>query len=60
LAKTPISQPPVKAPLIPKATDPRSELFYLLGKLAGTDEGPRIVELVIDLTAPLTAEGKAE
>jgi hypothetical protein len=50
LAKQTVSQTSTKAPLIPKATDPRAELFYLLGKIAGTEEGPRITELVIDLT----------
>jgi hypothetical protein len=50
LAKQAISQASTKAPLIPKPTDPRAELFYLLGKIAGTEEGTRITELVIDLT----------
>jgi hypothetical protein len=60
LAKTPISQAPTKAPLIPKATDPRAELFYLLGKISDREEGPRITELVIDLTAPPATEGRTE
>jgi hypothetical protein len=35
--------------MIPKPTDPRAELFYLLGKIAGsTEEGPRITEIVIE------------
>jgi len=48
------SQPKVTAALIPKATDPRAELFYLLGiiKGSGVEAASRIVELVIDLTAP--------
>jgi hypothetical protein len=58
LAKQAIPQASIKAPLIPKATDPRAELFYLLGKIAGTEEGSRITELVIDLTQP--AEGGSE
>lgn len=48
-------------PLIPKATDPRAELFYLLGRIEGQNvEGSkRIAELVIDLTAaPTTTEGE--
>jgi hypothetical protein len=59
LAKQTVSQASTKAPLIPKSTDPRAELFYLLGKIAGTEEGPRITELVIDLTLP-PAEASAE
>jgi hypothetical protein len=58
LAKATIPQAQSKAPLIPKSTDPRAELFYLLGRIAGTEEGPRITELVIDLTTP--AEASAE
>lgn len=39
-------------PLIPKATDPRAELFYLLGRIAGqgVEGAERIVSLVIELT----------
>jgi hypothetical protein len=48
LAKQTVSQASTKAPLIPKSTDPRAELFYLLGKVAGTEEGPRICEIVIE------------
>lgn len=46
-------------PLIPKPTDPRAELFYLLGVLKGQNvEGfSRIAELVIDLTAMPVEEG---
>ena len=51
MAKATIPQAQSKAPLIPKSTDPRAELFYLLGRINGTEEGPRITELVIDLTA---------
>jgi len=48
------SQPKVAAALIPKPTDPRAELFYLLGVIrgSGVDSASRIAELVIDLTAP--------
>jgi hypothetical protein len=48
LAKLTVSQASTKAPLIPRATDPRAELFYLLGKIAGTEEGPRITEIIIE------------
>ena len=58
MAKLHVSQSSAKAPLIPKPTDPRAELFYLLGKIAGTEEGTRITELVIDLTKQ--AEASAE
>lgn len=38
---------------IPKSTDPRAELFFLLGTLQGRVESAnRITELVIDLTLP--------
>jgi len=42
------------APLIPKTTDPRAELFFYLGHLRGlgVESASRITELVIDLTAP--------
>lgn len=41
------------AALLPKGTDPRSELFFLLGHLKGSgfESASRITELVIDLTA---------
>jgi len=56
------SQPKVTAALIPKATDPRAELFYLLGiiKGSGVEAASRIVELVIDLTAPPAAPERTE
>jgi hypothetical protein len=40
-------------PLIPKATDPRAELFFLLGRIEGqgVEGAARIVSLVIDLTS---------
>jgi len=56
------SQPKVTVALIPKATDPRAELFYLLGIIrgSGVEAASRIAELVIDLTAspsePTTTE----
>ena len=48
------SSPKTAAALIPKPTDPRAELFYLLGELKGNNihSASRIAELVIDLTAP--------
>jgi hypothetical protein len=47
------SQPKPSAALLPKGTDPRSELFFLLGHLKGSgfESASRITELVIDLTA---------
>jgi hypothetical protein len=47
----------VAAALIPKPTDPRAELFYLLGRIEGqqVQGAARIAELVIDLTAPPAA-----
>jgi len=59
LAKT--TAPPAQTRLpqttsfIPKSTDPRAELFFLLGTLQGRVESAnRITELVIDLTLPPT------
>jgi hypothetical protein len=67
LAKPTITSSPSKTssnvPLIPKATDPRAELFYLLGRIEGqgVEGSKRIAELVIDLTmnhaAPTTTDG---
>jgi hypothetical protein len=41
-------------PLIPVLTDPRSELYFLLGRLqgAGVESADRITVLVTELTAP--------
>jgi len=49
-------------PLIPKSTDPRAELFWLLGRIEGqgVEGAKRIAELVIDLTAPSTSETTIE
>jgi hypothetical protein len=65
LAKTPTTtSAPTKTPasFLPKSTDPRAELFFLLGALkgGGIESASRITELVIDLTAvtPPTAEGE--
>jgi hypothetical protein len=68
LAKTPTTTSPSKlssnVPLIPKATDPRAELFYLLGRIEGqgVEGSKRIAELVIDLTqvavAPAETDGE--
>jgi hypothetical protein len=53
LAKTPITAPvaPQKS-LIPVSTDPRSELYFLLGRLQGSgyDGADRITVLVTELT----------
>ena len=53
------SQPKTSAPLVPIATDPRTELFFLIGK-AGYECSPpmanRIMELVVVLTAPAPTE----
>jgi hypothetical protein len=51
------TSPKVAAALIPRATDPRAELFYLLGVIrgSGVEAAVRIAELVIELTAPPTA-----
>ena len=50
----PKTNAPASAPLIPKTTDPRAELFFYLGHLKGLgiDSASRITELVIDLTSP--------
>lgn len=52
------SQTRVAAALIPKPTDPRAELFWLLGRIEGqgVEGAARIATLVIDLTAPPAAE----
>jgi hypothetical protein len=56
------TQTKVAAALIPRATDPRSELFWLLGRIEGqgVEGAARIVTLVIELTAPPTAEGETQ
>jgi hypothetical protein len=58
LAKTTVPAPVVPQNLLPKTTDPRSELFYLLGHLKGQniESADRITELVIDLTTPAVEE----
>jgi hypothetical protein len=60
LAKQPSTQQqPTRtpAPLVPIVTDPRTELFFLIGK-AGYECNPpmanRMMELVVILTAPAT------
>lgn len=56
MAKTPTSTPskpnPSNQPLIPRPTDPRAELFFLVGRIAGqgVEGANRIAELVIELT----------
>jgi hypothetical protein len=54
------SKPQTSAALLPKGTDPRSELFFLLGHLRGSnfESASRITELVIDLTAPPVETGE--
>ena len=44
---------------IPKPTDERAELFYLLGVIRGqgVEGAARIAELAINLTAPAEIEG---
>lgn len=57
------SQPKVAAPLVPIATDPRTELFFLIGK-AGYECNPpmamRMMELAVILTAPPAAPEPTE
>jgi hypothetical protein len=65
LAKTPTQQQPMKtpAPLVPIATDPRTELFFLIGK-AGYECNPpmanRMMELAVILTAPAPPPSEVE
>ena len=56
------SKPSSNVPLIPKATDPRAELFYLLGRIEGqgVEGSKRITELVIDLTTTAAAPAETE
>lgn len=56
------SQTKVAAALIPKPTDPRAELFYLLGRIEGqgVEGSKRLAELVIDLTAPPTVADETQ
>lgn len=62
MAKTPAttsqSKPNSNLPLIPKATDPRAELFWLLGRIEGqgVEGAARIVSLVIELTETTSGE----
>jgi hypothetical protein len=54
LAK-PTAPTPTKTPVntnrfIPKSTDARSELFFLVGRLSDVEAANRIIELFIDLT----------
>jgi hypothetical protein len=52
---TPASRPSASnEPLIPRPTDARAELFFLVGRIAGqgVEGASRIAELVIELTAP--------
>jgi hypothetical protein len=52
---TPTKTASVNTPLIPRPTDPRAELFFLVGRIAGqgVEGAGRIAELVIELTAPV-------
>jgi hypothetical protein len=56
------AKPSSNVPLIPKATDPRAELFWLLGRIEGqgVEGAARIVSLVIELTAAEPAETGGE
>ena len=64
MAKQVSVQQPAKtaAPLVPIATDPRTELFFLIGK-AGYECNPpmanRMMELIVILTAPPAVEPSA-
>lgn len=53
----------VAAPLVPIATDPRTELFFLIGK-AGYECNPpmamRMMELAVILTAPPATPNETE
>lgn len=67
MAKTPTSSTPSKPstsnqPLIPRPTDPRAELFFLVGRIAGqgVEGASRIAELVIELTAPIAQVAETE
>jgi hypothetical protein len=65
LAKQASVQQPAKvaAPLVPIDTDPRTELFFLLGK-AGYECNPamasRMMQLCVILTAPTTTTTPTE
>lgn len=66
MAKQPTSTPskpnPSNVPLIPRPTDPRAELFFLVGRIAGqgVEGASRIAELVIELTAPVAQAAETE
>ena len=68
MAKQPSSSTPSKpsatsnVPLIPRPTDPRAELFFLVGRIAGqgVEGASRIAELVIELTAPVAQAAEPE
>jgi hypothetical protein len=46
--------------LIPVSTDPRSELYFLLGRLPDIESADRITVLVTQLTNPAPAETGGE
>lgn len=53
----------VAAPLVPIATDPRTELFFLIGKAGyecNTAMANRMMELSVILTAPPTTTSGEE
>jgi hypothetical protein len=58
----PVVAPKKPTNAIPKETDPRAELFWLLGSLKGMniDSADRIGELVIFLTTPAQALDRGE
>jgi hypothetical protein len=64
LAKQTATPQPAKvaAPLVPIATDPRTELFFLIGKAGYVCNPPmaeRMMELVVILTAPETTPAES-
>ena len=58
MAKTAIAtipnRPSSNAPLVPIVTDPRTELFFLIGK-AGYDCNPRMAERMMELAVIITS-----
>ena len=56
------STPNHNAPLIPRPTDARAELFYLCGRISGqgVEGANRIAELVIELTSSPAPVAEAE
>jgi len=62
-SNTPTPQTKTSAPLVPMATDPRAELFFLIGKAGyecNTTMANRMMELVVILTSPAEAPAPTE